>query len=104
MGTANISFGKVGVGGGQGFLPTLFTPEATENLTTSTTSAPSVGAATAVGNKYQNAVRIVIDEDAYVRIGEGTPVAIVGDPLIKANVETYLAIPAGHRIAVKDVA
>lgn len=103
MGTVNISYGKVGVGGGLGTGRTIFLPVATENLATTTASAPSVGAADKAGNRFDNAVRLVADEDIYVRLGAGTPVAVVGDALVKANQETYFAIKAGERVAIRDV-
>lgn len=103
MATANVAFGKVGVGGAPGTLSTLFEVHASENVTTSVASAASTNAAPTEGNSFQNAVRIIAGADAYVAFGTA-PVAVTGgtNVLVKANVEHYFAIRPGDKVALID--
>ncbi len=102
MGTANIAFGKVGLGGGK-MTPTLFFPEQYENLTTTNASAtPSVNSANSTGNSLQNAVRVVLSEEGYVNI-EGTAAVGTGMRCV-ADQEYYWNVKPGATISIIDTA
>lgn len=105
MATANVAFGKVGLGGSPGTLPSIFDPFSSENITTSGASAPSTSAAPTTGNSFQNAVRIILGADGYVDIGP-TPVAVADgtDVLVKANQETFFVVRPGDKVAIIDAA
>lgn len=105
MGTANISFGRVGQGGAAGTLPALYSPTITENLTTSAVSAtPSVNAAPTEGNAFQMAVRMILNEDGYVAVGKAPVAAIATGMLVKANVEQFFSVHAGDTVSIIDAA
>lgn len=65
-----------------------------ENVTTSGTSAAS----SAIPAQYQE-VRIHCTEATYVRVGDGTPTAIVGDTLIPAGGTEYVRVSPGQKVA-----
>lgn len=106
MGTANISFGRAGIGGAHsGTLPPLYSHAVGETLTTNAaTSTQSVLTAPTGGNRFQTAVRIILDENGHVAIGDNPVANKTAFPLVLANDETIFAIEPGQRIAIIDVA
>lgn len=103
VGTANIAFGKVGIGGAVGTLPPIITVEAAENVTTNaSTSASAAGAASAIGNKFQNAVRVLLSEDGWVEVGLTPTATKTTSTKLVANVPEFFALRAGDTVAVID--
>ena len=103
MGTANITFGQVGLGGSAGTLPPILDIFYAENITTNeTTSVSSSNSAPNTGNRFQNSVRVILSEDGYVAIDADATKTI--HPLVKANMETFFAVPAGATVSVIDSA
>ena len=103
MGTANITFGKVGNGGSPDLSSTVFLPEQYENLTTTNASATSsVNSANTTGNKFTNAVRVVLSQEGYVNIG-GTAAVGTGMRCL-ADTEYYFSVKAGQGVSIIDTA
>jgi hypothetical protein len=67
---------------------------AAQSFATSTTSAAS----TAFGTQtYQ--IRVVADVATRIRVGDGTPTAVVADMLLPANWVEYLTVTPGQKVA-----
>jgi hypothetical protein len=65
-----------------------------ENVTTSGTSAAS----SAIPAQHYE-VRVYCTEATYVRVGDGTPTAVVGDTLVGAGGVEYFRCSPGQRVA-----
>lgn len=68
------------------------------NVATSGTSAAS---AAFPDQTYE--VRVAVTEATYVRIGDGTPTAVVGDTLMSAGSVEYFRCSPGQRVAGRQV-
>lgn len=101
-GSANICFGKVGIGGSPGLDSTVFYPEQYETLATSESAATSsVNSANTTGNQFRNAVRVMLSELGYVAIGAAATTASMK---CQPDVEYYFAVKAGQGVSIIDAA
>lgn len=93
MGTLNIS----AMVNNEDNLPVL-TLSASKNLTTTTASARTTVPA---GGQF---LRLVADENMYIKLGDGTSAAAAGDMLLVANLPEYVPVNGLTHIAAIDVA
>ena len=96
MGTVNIVFSSVG--GNSGAMPAYNgIPVASENVTSSGTSAQSTNSASSRGL----AVRVTPTVDIYVKIG-ANPTAAAGDWYVPAYMAMDFMVEPGDKVAVID--
>ena len=72
---------------------------AAQNIATSTTSAASTAFASTT---YQ--IRVVVDVATRVRIGDGTPTAVLADTLLPPNWPEYFTVGPSQKIAAISAA
>lgn len=107
MGTANIVFGKAGNGGAQSPQGgTLFFQEGSaENLTTNNATSAATTATAPTNrrtNPFANAVRVLLDEDGWIKIGASPTADKTTSIKVKANTAEYFGCQAGDKVAVID--
>lgn len=105
MGTANITFGHQNAKNARN-QTNLFMPDgASANLTTNaSTATPSVASAAAEdGSGREHAVRVIIDEIAYIRV-DGSTAAVGTGMQLQPLIEYIFAVPHGTSVSIIDAA
>lgn len=98
MGTAVVTFGKVGARGQYGNIMVYRGAEVrSESITTSATSAQGTLVATA-----KDIAKIYSSTPVYAKSGSNPTAAAATSVYCPAGIETYIALDVGHKIAVID--
>ena len=102
-GSANVSWGYIGTQRGSRAAPIMYVDVAQTFATTELSSTQS--AANALAQMGHNlAVRVMLSEEGYVKIGANPTATVAAGTRIAANAEAFFAVAPGDKVAIIDSA